>query len=219
MPTNRMEPPKTGPEPAKSAEPKPAETAAKSGGGLGAWLPLLVSVILMPAIAYAMTAYVMVPQLKSSLNGDTAEATPAKSASSSSHGEKSEGKKAESKGHESKAAEGKKGAEGKKNGEATKKVLAPLDKIIGTIDKTQGSRYLLVKMTLVGGNESLKDKVEENRDQLMDVAGTILSSKTLSDLERPGNKNLLRTELITAINAVMGPDSVQDIYFTEFNIQ
>lgn len=41
MPPNRMEPPKPSTEAAKGAEAKPAEVAVKSGGGFGAWLPLI----------------------------------------------------------------------------------------------------------------------------------------------------------------------------------
>jgi flagellar basal body-associated protein FliL len=224
MSANRMEPPKPGAESAKGAEPKAAEPAAKGGGALGSWLPLIVAAVLMPAIAYAMTTYVMLPKLKSTMGAGNEEAPAAKTAASSGHGEKAETKKGgESSGHEAKGQEAKgheaKGAESKKGGAAAKKFTAPLEKIIGTVANTQGSRYLLVKITLVGASEAFKDQVEENRDQLMDVASSALSSKTLGDLEKPGNRNLIRAELITAANNVLGPDTVQDIYFTEFNIQ
>ena len=46
-----------------------------------------------------------------------------------------------------------------------------------------------------------------------------LSSKTLADLEKPGARNLIRTELINGFNNVLGDNSVQEIYITEFAIQ
>ena len=51
----------------------------------------------------------------------------------------------------------------------------------------------------------------------MDAALTALSAKTLNDLEKPGDRNLLRSELIATFNSVLGADAVQEIYFTEFN--
>ena len=218
MSTNRMEPPKPGAEAPKTAEAKPAEAILRSGG-LGAWLPLIAMSVLMPVIAYAMTTVVMVPKLKTVLAGDAEEAAAPSAPASSAHGEKAAPKKsAEPAGHGAKAAEGKK-TEAKKGAEAGKKTLVPLEKILGTVAGTQGSRYLLVKLTLVGAGEAFKDKVEENRDQLMDVASSTLSSKTMSDLEKPGSRNVIRTELIMAFNNTLGADTVQDIYFTEFATQ
>jgi len=46
-----------------------------------------------------------------------------------------------------------------------------------------------------------------------------LASKTLADLEKPGARNLIRTELINGFNSVLGDSSVSEIYLTEFGIQ
>jgi flagellar FliL protein len=46
-----------------------------------------------------------------------------------------------------------------------------------------------------------------------------LSTKTLADLEKPGARNLIRAELINGFNNVLGDNSVQEIYITEFGIQ
>ena len=46
-----------------------------------------------------------------------------------------------------------------------------------------------------------------------------LANKTLADLEKPGARNLIRTELINGFNNVLGENSVQEIYITEFGIQ
>jgi flagellar protein FliL len=221
MAAKSMEAPKPAAEPAKGAEAKTAEpAAAKSGGGLGAWLPLIAMTVLMPVIAYAMTTFVMVPKLKKTMAGGTEEAA-AEAPASSSHAEKAEpAKHGEAKGGEAKKSEGKKEkSEGKKGGEAGKKAAVPMEKIYVTIAGTQGSRYLLVKMTLVGANEAFKDKADECHDQLIDAASSTLSTKTLNDIEKPGGRNLIKTELIQALNGIMGNDAVQDIYFTEFATQ
>ena len=55
--------------------------------------------------------------------------------------------------------------------------------------------------------------------KLRDAAASSLSSKTINDLEKPGIRNLVRTELITIFNTILGKGMVSEIYLTEFAIQ
>src|ERR1035441_9555168 len=50
----------------KAAEAK-ADAPAPSSGGFKAWLPLAAAVVLMPALAYATTLYVLLPKLERGL--------------------------------------------------------------------------------------------------------------------------------------------------------
>jgi flagellar FliL protein len=84
---------------------------------------------------------------------------------------------------------------------------------------SMGSRYLMTSFTLVGNNADFKDVLEENKDQLLDLANTSLASKSISDLEKPGARNQIRTELISIFNNALGGNYVQEIFFTEFAIQ
>lgn len=166
-----------------------AEAApAAPGGGIKAWLPLILAVVLMPALAFGMTKFVIVPELQKSL------------------GIKS-------------PAEG--GAGGKaKSGADAKKISVPFNKLLVNIAGTMGARYLLVSVTLVGtGGEAFKAKLAENDAALRDMAMGAIANKTLADLEKPGARNLIRTELINGFNNVLGDNSVQEIYITEFAIQ
>jgi flagellar FliL protein len=53
----------------------PAEAApAKAGGGFASWLPLILAVVLMPALAFGMTKFLIVPELQKSLGVKSAEA-------------------------------------------------------------------------------------------------------------------------------------------------
>lgn len=163
--------------------------AAPSGGGLSAWLPLIVSIVLMPALAFGMTKFMIVPQLKSSLGIK-------ESAEGAGGGEKN-----------------KKGAEGKK-------INVPFNKLLVNIAGTMGQRYLLVSLSLAStGGEEFKNKLMEQDAPLRDMAMGILSTKTLADLEKPGSRNLIRTELLNGFNNILGDGSVTEIYITEFGIQ
>jgi len=171
-----------GPESAPEAAPKAA------GGGLLGWLPLILAVVLMPALAFGMTKFVIVPELQKSL-----------------------GIKASN--------DGTPGAKSKSSADA-KKMSVPFNKLLVNVAGTMGARYLLVSVTVVGtGGEAFKAKMTENEAQLRDVAMGALANKTLADLEKPGARNLIRAELINSFNNVLGDNSVQEIYITEFGIQ
>ncbi|MHB9006678.1 MAG: flagellar basal body-associated FliL family protein, partial [Limisphaerales bacterium] len=62
-------------------------------------------------------------------------------------------------------------------------------------------------------------KVEDRDAQLRDLACSILAAKTIVDLEKPGARNVIRSELQNAFNGILGDSSVKDIFFTDFAIQ
>jgi flagellar FliL protein len=166
---------------------KKDEASAPSGGGAKAWLPLIVSIVLMPALAFGMTKFVIVPQLQKSLGIKETTEKP--------------------------------GGEKGKKGEG-KKVNVPFNKILVNIAGTMGQRYLLVSLSIAStGGEEFKTKLTEQDAPLRDMAMGVLSTKTLADLEKPGARNLIRTELMNGFSNILGDGAVSDIYITEFGIQ
>jgi flagellar protein FliL len=196
MAANRLEQAKPAEE--GSVEHKPAAAPAKKGGA-GAWIPLIANLILMPAIAWALTTFVLIPKVKSGQGTggpgtEEAHAAP------------------ESQDNSSSSSHGAKGAKGK--------VTVPLsDKVLVNVAGTAGTRYLVAKIALVGKKPELKAQVEESDPQLRDAASSILSIKTISDLEKPGMRNIIRAELIAAFNDILGKEAINDIYLTEFAVQ
>ena len=94
-----------------------------------------------------------------------------------------------------------------------------MNKMLVNVAGTMGARYLLVSISVAGSASDFKDKMAEHDAQLRDMACGTLATKTLADLEKPGARNLIRTELINGFNNILGDSMVQDIYFTEFAIQ
>jgi flagellar protein FliL len=82
-----------------------------------------------------------------------------------------------------------------------------------------GARYLLVSLSVVGGGADFKNQVESHDAQLRDMAQSALATKTLADLEKPGARNMIRNELISGFNNILGDGAVEEIYFPEFAIQ
>ena len=181
---------------------KPAETPAPSGGGIKPLLPLILNVVLMPVMAYVMTVFILLPKLNSgkmTAHAKTAAAAPGEAGGPG----------------EAAPTEG-----GGKTGEGGGKISVPLStKVLVNVSGTAGTRYLLASLTLVGTGAELKDAVEKSDAQLRDVAMSVLGTKTIADLDKPGSRNLIRTELISAFNGVLGAGHVKEIYFTEFAIQ
>jgi flagellar protein FliL len=161
---------------------------------LKAWLPLIAAVVTMPALAYATTHFVLLPKLERDLALKPSGA--AKEAASEST------------------------ADGKDKAGASKlKVSVSLSKILVNVAGTMGTRYLMTSVTLVGNTPDFSNKIEENKAQLMDLANGTLATKTISDLEKPGARNVIRAELMTVFNNALGGPLLQEIYITELAIQ
>ena len=183
--------------PGKGAEAgPPAEDAAaapKAAGSFKAWLPLLATVLAMPVLAWATTHFLLLPKVVHAREAATTTAATETPAAPSKNGEKP--------------------AAGKT------KVPVPLTKLLVNVAGTMGTRYLMTSVTLVGNTSDFKAKIEDNKDQLMDLATGALSTKTISDLEKPGARNQIRSELLNVMNNALGGSAIQEIYITELAIQ
>ncbi len=163
---------------------------AAPSGGFKAWLPLIVMVLLMPALAYAMTTFVIVPKLQKGLGGGSTNVTAATGESS-----------------------------GKPKGAAAKKESVAMNKLLVNVSGTGGARYLLCSLSVVGTGADFKAQMDSHDAQLRDMAQGALRTKTIADLEKPTSQNMIRNELISGFNNILGDGSVEEIYFPEFAIQ
>ena len=204
----------------------PAKEAAKSGGdaakseaanaaapppsgGLKALLPLILAIVLMPVLAYVMTMFVLLPKLQKAAGG----AAPGEQAEAA--GEAGQGK-AEA---EAKHGEAKSGG-GEKHGGGDGKTSVSLSKAVTVnVAGSMGTRYIMANMTLVGATSGFEARIKKSDDQLRALAGSVLRTKTIPDLEKPGAINVITSELLTVFNNALGGSLVQEIYLTDFAIQ
>ena len=179
------------PEDRTNSEPadKTAAAPAPAAGGFKSWLPLIISILLLPALAFGMAQYVLLPQLQKGLGMKAASGDAAVDSKS------------------------------KKDGADAKLESVPMNKLLVNVAGTQGARYLLVSLSVAGSGADFKNAMQDHNAQLIDMASNTLNVKTLADLEKPGARNLIRTELINGFNNILGDDVVKEIYFTEFAIQ
>jgi flagellar protein FliL len=179
-----------------------AAAPAAQAGGIKPFIPLIANLILMPVLAYVMTAFVLVPKLAKKVGQPdaTVETPEPAHGSESAHGAEAGGGVTES------------GGKIKYSVPLSKKTLV-------NVSGTMGTRYLLAEFILVGNTAALKTQVEKHDAELRDAAASALSAKTIADLEKPGIRNLVRSELITIFNSILGKGAVSEIYLTEFAIQ
>lgn len=214
------------------AKEAPAAAAAPAGGGgIKAMLPLILNLVLMPAVAFALTQFVLLPKLKAPApaahgapgEGEDAHATEddgGHGAAEDSHGAKDDGHgAAKDDGHGGGGGDAHGGGGGGKPAKGGKAPVPLSSKILVNVSGTMGSRFLQANISLVGSKKNLSSLVEEFDAQLRDAASSVLAAKTLADLEKTGSRNLIKAELVGAFNHVLGQGSVTDVFLTDFAVQ
>ena len=189
----------TGEKHPRDSQPAEADPAAiaKPAGAWKAWLPLGVTIVAMPLLAYGVATFILVPHMKKALVA--AWVAPAKANPQARAGAEGTGSEALPQG--------------------SQQQTVTLNKLLVNVAGTMASRYLLTSMTLVGGVPDFPNRVAQHEPQLRDVASGLMMMKTIASLEKPGARNLLRGELIAGFNTILGNAAVQELYFTEFAIQ
>ena len=189
----------------KKPDPAPAAEAGKApggGGGAKAFMPAILAIIIAPAVTWAVAQFVLLPKLNALAAGpapaDAAHAEPAEEPADA-HGAKG--------GHGAKAAPG-------VSGDSYK-----FENVVVNLAGTMGTRYLKVSFLVVGPRPTVNSRFTAARAQLGDATLATLSALTLSDLEEPGSKNIIRERLVAAYNQSLGEQVVESLYFSEFVVQ
>jgi flagellar FliL protein len=194
-----------GGKPEGDAKAAAGDASPGGSGGLKAWMPLLVTIVLMPALAFTTTKFLILPKVVQA-RGGAGEGAGHEAAGGES-------------GHDATRDPADHGKPKDGKGPAKKKQTVPITKVIVNVAGSMGARYLMASFTLVGTHADFKTVIEENKDQLLDLANTAMASKTITELEKPGARNQLRAELMSIFNNALGGGIIQEIYFTEFAVQ
>jgi flagellar FliL protein len=170
--------------------PAPAEPETK---GSNPWPPVIAVIVLMPVISFAMTQYVLIPRIQSSVAA------------------------------QQQAAAGDQKGEGSAKADPTKDAKPTFayqfDDVVVNLSGAMGTKYLKASFSLFSSNPDLQKIITDNKSHLLDVALNVLSSKTMADLEAPGSKNLVRNDLIENFNQALNSDVIEQLYFSEFVVQ
>ncbi len=195
---------------AKDAEPEVAEEATKpaSAKAKSSWLPLILALVLAPAITWSVAQFVLLPQLKASLMEEAADTEIVARRDAPE-------KKTGPGGGDGQGGSGDHGQEGATDIAQGYK----MENVVVNLAGTMGTRYLKASFMVTGSDPDLITKFEGARPQVVDVTLAVLSGLTLADLEEPGSKNIIRERLVDAYNQVFGGHVAEQLYFSEFVIQ
>jgi flagellar basal body-associated protein FliL len=211
------------------------------------FIPLAVMLVAMPAISFVMVNSVFLPKVQKSLSkmveeakasavaaenaapliqpsgGDAAakpeaakpagkEAAPAKDA---------HGKEPAKDGHKADAAPASGGDKDKKPSVVYSKDgwSYNFTNVVSNLTGSLGTKYVKCAFSVVSDDQNIGVIVEENKSKLRDAALTVLSARSLADMEASGAKNILRSELAANFNKALNSNVVKQIFFTEFVIQ
>ena len=199
------------PAPEKPADPAAAAAAAPAKEPSPV-VPIIAVCVLMPAISFATTQYLLLPKIRGAVLEQKTIV----------HAAKEESGKGEAKKGHGEAAKGGHGKEEHGKGEVATSGGAfayDFENIIVNLSGAMGTRYLKTSFTTLSENPDLKKLIEENKKQLLDVALTVLGTRSMADLEQPGAKNVVRNDLMANFNQALKSDLVSQIYFSEFVVQ
>ncbi|TVR55904.1 MAG: flagellar basal body protein FliL [Puniceicoccaceae bacterium] len=91
--------------------------------------------------------------------------------------------------------------------------------VVSNLTGSLQSRYIKVSFTVYGSDPDFRTRLEANRTRLLDTTLGVLGGLSVADLERPGIKNQVRSELMLGFEHALRAKFVEELYFSEFVIQ
>jgi flagellar protein FliL len=148
---------------------------------------------------------------------------PAESGDQASAEEHAKADESDKKDDKHKKSDEKKDDNGKKTdghgGETAGSLLHEIDNIVVNPAGTGGSRYLSVSFAFELGSKQTAD-VFESRDAIIrDALITILSSKSVSQLTDPREKEITRLQIKRRIESLLKTQEIAGVYYTDFVLQ
>lgn len=107
----------------------------------------------------------------------------------------------------------------KKSGEKATTVVYSMGAIIVNLADQGVQRYLKVQIAVELDNPKLEEEVKKREPQIKDIIISVLSSKTVSDVNTPQGKIALKQEIIKRANMVLTEGEITNLFFSEFIVQ
>lgn len=105
----------------------------------------------------------------------------------------------------------------KQNQEAKVGALLSVGEFTTNINDVAGTRFLLVEVT-IETDEKKKEEVNANMAVIKDAIINTFSAKTVADLDIR-NRDHLKAEIASQLNARLGAEVIRNVYFTKFIMQ
>lgn len=183
------------------AEEKDAKSE-ESGGKKKSKLKLIIIlvVLIVVLVGVGLGAYLFLFKSKAEPAGDAA------AAAENTHNTG----KADSKGSAKKE---------KAKGKEAPTIVYNMGAIIVNLADQGVQRYLKVQIAIELDNPKLEEEAKKREPQIKDIIISVLSSKTVADINTPQGKIALKQEILKRINMVITEGEIMDLFFSEFIIQ
>ena len=168
-------------------------------------MPLIIAIVVGLAVGGGSGAAVIGPMVaKKMVAVPTVPDTNAAAAGAAEHG-----------------GEAAKGGEHGEGGKAGSDALAmiPLENLVLNPQGSNGSRYLLMSLTIEPADKKGFDALTARDAELRDLILTTLSVKTVEELSDIGRRDEIKKQLADAIAQHFGKGSVKQLFFPQFVIQ
>ncbi len=179
------------------------------------WIPVIVVAVLCPLLSFAVIQFLVLPKMEQSLSGLVSKLDADQGDAGASHYGDARTQETPVKEKKESSKEHKK--EGEEGTEAQRQY--EFKGVIANISGALQSRYIRVSFTVEGDDPDLASIVADNKAKLVDATLGILSSLTLNDLEQPGIKNILKSDLLGSYESVLHSKIIKELYFSEFVVQ
>lgn len=172
-------------------------------------MPVIIMIVAIPLLSFVMFNFVFLPMMKEQIVA-VADALKKEIVVEEGHS-----------GHDGEIVDDHHGAKG---GETFSYLVGD---VVANLSGTRQSRYLKVNITIEGTNAKTADGktiafldfMETNRAKVMDTVGTVITALQLSDLDQPGIRNIVRRDLMDALNNELKGPRISDIFFAEWVVQ
>ncbi len=109
--------------------------------------------------------------------------------------------------------------EKKEETKAEEGAMFSLDPFVVNLNDAGGPKFLKVSIQLELSSPTLMEKAKQKSPQMRDAIITLLTSKTSESLFPPEGKLQLKDEINARMNQIMGPNTVKNVYLTDFVMQ
>lgn len=151
--------------------------------------PLLAVIILVPALVYAVMDFVVLPKLKDAGGSHSEEKANHSASKPQAHVP------------------------------GLEEVPVDFASLVVNLSGSGGTRYLRTTIVVASSDSKLGEYLKKHDAPLKDAAITILSAQTPESIETESGKDIVRRQLIRRFENILGPGTINSIYFKEFVVQ
>ncbi|GEM_PF-2142761 len=173
------------------------QEASSNAKPKSAWGPALTVIVLLPAISFVLSEFVLFPRLQDRFEQAVGKINMTEVSSTNAPTAESEGNV---------------------TGEKTTYEIKDIMSNIGS-EATGQVRYARISFVLEGQGDSFPDLMKQNEARFIDATLDVFSALSLEDLNNPNVKNIVKSQLLQRFEEALGSKRIENLFFSQFVIK